>query len=359
MIVIPPRYQPVGPPASGGMSHATLCRDTHLNRDVIVKELQAGEEQRRLMDEITALGSVRSKHVVQIYDVVRNETGDVVGLVEENIPGDDLETLIPITDPGQFLRIAYGIACGIADIHAVNVVHRDIKPNNIKFDAEGCPKIFDFGLARDNSTGEAATQGAVGTRGYMPPEICVEPHEHAALGQPVDVYAFGATLLKMVRGRLPNQLRALPPLLPCSDANFASQSLVLPQQIASLANACLAASAGDRPTMPQIRDAIGGELLRDGHKATFVFNGEVHVLSANRRAVNITIPQKGVARVSYDGLKFMITPTSGAVYVNNVQVAVNKPYVLPGSCVLTFGIPALTWARTHIPLDVSHPEVVL
>lgn len=357
MIAIPQRYRPAGSAASGGMSHATLCRDTHLNRDVIVKELQGDQEQRRLIDEIISLSAVRSKHVVQIYDVVKNSHGEIVGIVEEYIPGEDLETLIPITEVGQFLRIAYGIACGIADIHAVNVVHRDIKPNNIKFDAEGCPKIFDFGLARDNSLGDAATQGAIGTPGYMPPEICVDPHEQTALSQPVDVYAFGATLLKMLRGGLPAQLRTLPPRLPCSDADFSHQTLVIPSQIASLANACLAQSAGNRPTIAQIRDAISAELLRDGHRATFVLDGQVHVLSASRRSVQITIPQRGVARVSYDGLKFTITPTSGDIYVNNVQVT--GAYPLPGSCVLTFGGPALGWNRKHIPLDVSHPEVIL
>jgi serine/threonine-protein kinase len=341
------------------MSHATLCRDTHLDRDVIVKELQAGQEQRRLMDEVAALGAVRSKHVVQIYDVVRNNSGEVVGLVEEFIPGDDLETLIPVTDAAQFLRIAYGIACGIADIHAVQVVHRDIKPNNIKFDAEGCPKIFDFGLARGNSTGDAATQGPVGTRGYMSPEICVEFDEQAALDQPVDVYAFGATLLKVIRGRLPPQLRAFPPVLPCQDADFSSQPLAVPGPVAVLANACLATSPADRPTMVQVRDAIGAELLRDEHKATFVFDNQIHVLSAARRSVTITIPRLGIARVSYDGLKFTITPTSGDVYVNNMVAVLNQPYILPGSCVLTFGGPALGWSRRHIPLDVSHPEVVL
>jgi serine/threonine-protein kinase len=341
------------------MSHATVCRDTHLNRDVIVKELQAGQEQRRLIDEITALGAVRSKHVVQIYDVVRDHHGDVVGIVEEYIPGADLESLLPIVDAARFLRISYGIACGIADIHAVNVVHRDIKPNNIKFDAEDCPKIFDFGLARDNSSGDAATQGAIGTPGYMPPEICVDPHEQAALNHAVDLYAFGATLLKMLRGNIPQQLRRLPPIHPCPDADFERQTLAIPGRIAALANACLSPSPSDRPLMSEVRDAIGAELLRDGHRATFVFNGQVHVLSATRRAVIITIPNKGVARVSYDGLQFSIEPTSGDVYVNNVQVLVGGSRILPGSCVLTFGGPALAWSRKHIPLDVSHPEVVL
>lgn len=341
------------------MSHATVCMDTHLSRQVVVKELQAGQEQRRLMGEISALGAVRSKHVVQIYDVVRNSANEVVGLVEEYLPGSDLQSRIPFSDKMEFLRVAYGISCGLADIHAVKVVHRDIKPNNIKFDAEGCPKIFDFGLSKINSAGDAATQGAIGTRGYMPPEICVMPHERAMLSNAVDVYAFGATLLAMIRGVLPPQMRSVPPALPCSDADFTRQSLAIPDQIALIANSCLSASAVDRPDIAAVRDAIGAELLRDGHRATLVFNSQVYILSSTRRSVVITIPNKGIARIDYDGLKFTITPTSGDVYVNNVRLVTNSPHVLPGSCVLTFGNPGLGAARAHMPLDVSHPEVVL
>lgn len=78
----------------------------HLARQVLVKELQPGVDQRRLHDEIAALTAIRSKHVVQLYDVVLDSKSNVVGLVEEYIPGGDLTTIIPVGDLALFLRIA-------------------------------------------------------------------------------------------------------------------------------------------------------------------------------------------------------------------------------------------------------------
>lgn len=355
MITIPARYQPRTLPASGGMSHATVCLDTHLDRDVLIKELQHGVDQRRILDEVAALTAIRSKHVVQIYDVIKDKSGSIVGLVEEYIPGNDLVDSIPVTDTNQFLRIAYAIACGISDIHAAGRVHRDIKPNNIKFDIEGCLKIFDFGLARERQI-NAATQGAVGTPGFMAPELWGEDDEVIEFTEAIDVYAFGATMLAMALQRLPRQMRQVPPQLPCADADFAASSLALPAEISTSMNICLAQDPADRPRMSAVRDIIGEYLLRDQHRATLVVNGNVHVLHVGRKGVVITLPH-GVAQIRYDGLRFSITTQSGDVFVNNVRVA--GTLRLPKSCVITFGRPELGMNRIHVPVDVSHPEVVL
>lgn len=355
MIKIPFRYQPHTQQTSGGMSHATVCLDSHLDRDVLVKELQQGVDQRRILDEVAALTSIRSKHVVQIYDVIKDENGATVGLVEEYIPGDDLVNFIPITDANLFLRVAYAIACGISDIHAAGRVHRDIKPNNIKFDREGCLKIFDFGLARDRQV-DAATQGAVGTPGFMAPELWGDDDEVVEFTAAIDVYAFGATMLALAVQRLPRALRQVPPQLPCADADFAATTLSLPAEVASSMNICISQEPTDRPKMSAVRDLIGEYLLRDQHRATLVVNGNVHVLDSGRRGVTITLPH-GVAQLRYDGLRFSLTTQSGDVFVNNVPVA--GTVRLPKSCVVTFGLPHLGMNRIHVPIDVSHPEVVL
>ncbi|MEJ1117083.1 protein kinase [Phyllobacterium sp. CCNWLW109] len=337
------------------MSHATVCLDTHLDRDVLIKELQQGVDQRRILDEVAALTSIRSKHVVQIYDVIKDSTGAVIGLVEEYIPGNDLVDFIPITDANLFLRIAYAIACGISDIHTAGRVHRDIKPNNIKFDREGCLKIFDFGLAREGQV-DAATQGAVGTPGFMAPELWVDDDEVIEFTEAIDVYAFGATMLALALRRLPRPLRQVPPQLPSTEADFAATSLSLPIEISSSMNVCIAQDPTNRPRMSAVRDVIGEYLLRDQHRATLVVNGNVHVLDSGRRGVTITLPH-GVAQLRYDGLRFSLTTQSGDVFVNNVPVA--GTLRLPKSCVVTFGQPHLGMNRIHVPVDVSHPEVVL
>jgi hypothetical protein len=108
--------------------------------------------------------------------------------------------------------------------------------------------------------------------------------------------------------------------------------------------------------MAEVCDLIGAHILRGKHRAIFVVQGDVHVLDASQRAVRITLPG-GVARLSYDSLAFSIDVVSGYVYVNNIRVASSQR--LPRSCVVTFGEPALGMNRVHVPIDVSHPEVVL
>jgi len=338
------------------MSHARVCLDNHLGRNVLIKELQPGVDQRRLLDEIAALTAIRSKHVVQLYDVVRDAKSNIVGIVEEYIPGEDLLSLVPVSDLSLFLRTAYAMACGISDIHATGRVHRDIKPNNVKFDAEGCLKIFDFGLARTGSV-DAATQGAVGTTGYMAPELCVDDDQIADFDQAIDTYAFGATMLRLLAGTLPPDLRRSPPRLPCAAADFSAQSLQLPMEVAAALNRCLSFDRGDRPEMAFVRETVGAELLRDQHRAAFVVQGTLHNLSATQRNVTITLTPLGAARFTYDGLRFLVTPVTGEIFVNNVPVGAES--VLPKSSVVTFGGTDRGMGRVHVPFDVSHPEVVL
>ena len=64
------RYEPTGHTSTGGMGEIIQCNDSHLQRRVIIKRLQEGIEERRLLDEQRALAKLRSKHVVQLYDII-------------------------------------------------------------------------------------------------------------------------------------------------------------------------------------------------------------------------------------------------------------------------------------------------
>ncbi len=143
----PKRYTPIGSPASGGFSHVFKCRDNHLERDVAIKFIQDEIEKRRLLDELRALLQMRSKHVVRVYDIVAGED-DTIGIVEEYVEGEDLLCSdFPLQSPENYLKTLWQIATGIADIHTAGVIHRDIKPNNMKLDNEGIVDLR-FRLAR-------------------------------------------------------------------------------------------------------------------------------------------------------------------------------------------------------------------
>jgi serine/threonine-protein kinase len=327
-----------------------------LDRPVVIKALKAGTDAKRLLDEIAALQAIRSRHVVQIFDVLRDDQKKIYGIVEEYIPGNDLTSIAPPKDYLELMRLLYPIASGIKEIHAHGRIHRDIKRQNMKFDAEGCLKIFDFGLAREDGH-EANTVGAWGTPGYMAPELFIsQPDGKTGFTTAVDVFAFGATACALALGQLPSGLKGLPPKLPASDADFVGFPQSLPSEVAEILNACLRADPNSRPSMAAVADLLSLHLLRGKHRAFIGLNGKVYRLDATNPVVDLSAASQGSCRITYDGLRFIVSSISGFVAINN-KTATNGT-ALPGACVIVLGAPYPS-ARTSITVDVSHPEVSL
>ena len=282
--------------------------------------------------------------------------GDVIAIVEEYIPGNDLTSYATPKTAAEFLEIIYQIAEGIADIHAHDQIHRDIKRQNMKLDPEGCLKIFDFGLAR-NSTG-ASTMGEIGTPGYMAPELFeTTPGGHVSFTKAVDVFAFGATAVALALNSVPKPMRETPPVLPCDEADFSKLPLNLPADISSTLNQCLSKNSFDRPVMSDVAALIRRHLLRDRHRALLVSGKSSYSLHSGNRTVVLSVTNQGSITIHYDGLRFVITAVSGSVAINNMAAVVGNS--LPGSCVIVLGSGANGASRTSITVDVSHPEVAL
>ena len=131
------------------MGSVIPCKDTILKRNVAIKFLAPGVDRGRMMDEIKALQAVHSPHVVQMYDVVVVPPGNQIGMVQEFVEGKDLMELASdgLSLP-EIQRYLHHVARGLADVHAAGIIHRDIKPNNMKVDGDNIVKIFDFGLSR-------------------------------------------------------------------------------------------------------------------------------------------------------------------------------------------------------------------
>lgn len=341
------------------MSHAIVCEDVNLERKVLIKSLQDGIDPGRLLDELSALLEIRSKHVVQIYDVILGKDGNVAAIVEEYLPGKDLSSLSAPASADAALRLLYPIAEGISDIHAHNRIHRDIKPINMKYDAEGCLKIFDFGLARIDGI-DASTIGIVGTPGYIAPELFLaDAHGKVEFTKAVDTFAFGASALRLLSGKLPPQLRKLPPTLGGPALDFASLPIGLPANVAAVLTACLSNNPAARPMMNDVKKTIASHLLKGRHRALLVHGSQKYEISSakTKTSAKISSAGKGGLEITYDGFNFVISNISGDVYVNN-SPAVNGSN-LPGACVIVLGSPALGYQRVSITMDVSHPEVTL
>lgn len=350
--MFPDRYQILGHTLDGGMGSVHLCYDQTLERKVAIKVIHNPKNERRIIDEVDALLKLRSKHVVQVYDIIR--VGKGKGIVQEYVEGSDLwETPDCTLSSGELCKQLWQIASGIEDIHRAGVIHRDIKPNNIKNDLEGVIKIFDFGLARDEGM-SASTVGFVGTFGFAAPELF---DDNPKFTTAVDVYGFGATAFHLIAGGLPKYMQK-----PTRPVELPSNSLDefkcgLPDSALRVIESCLAVEVNARPTMTQVRETLAKDLLRNRHRALLVHKGEASYLHSERKAVRASWDGVGSITIRYDGLVFFAGEVEGDVYINYAPAV--KGQELPGSCVIALGAPTRGATRMFLTFDVSHPEVIV
>lgn len=348
MNLINNRYEILPGSNRGGMGEVIRCNDTHLGREVVIKRLQAGVDCSRLLDELKSLLKVRSKHVVQLYDIVRIPSGvggDVDAIVLEFIDGDS-PAIGEYSVDDEYLRVIWQIASGLSDIHSYGIIHRDIKPNNVMIDKEGVVKIYDFGLSRSND--RAKTANVIGTPPFMAPELF--RGNDIAFDSSVDVYAFGVTCLALLSGNIPSGLESFPPKMPeWSDLFLASNN---DDELAEMVCECISGKAEDRPRMETVRDRLAKRLLKNRHRATVVLGGGVHVLDSKNKEVFLKADEHEL-RIYYDGFDFKVSGTSGCVHLNNISPKVGD--VVPLCCVIAFGEDV---GRRFVTFDVSNPEVM-
>ncbi|MHC4538464.1 MAG: protein kinase domain-containing protein [Planctomycetota bacterium] len=196
----------------GGAGVVYLAHDTKLDRPVAIKSLPAeimGDRKTRLRfsREARVLASLNHPNIATIHDELEEAEG-VVHLVLEYVPGQTLAERIakkPLKLE-EALSIALQIAEAVAAAHEHDVIHRDLKPGNIKITPEGKVKVLDFGLAKAVG-GEATDQQStvtepgrvIGTPAYMSPE--------QARGKPTDkrsdIWSFGCVLYEMLTATVP------------------------------------------------------------------------------------------------------------------------------------------------------------
>jgi eukaryotic-like serine/threonine-protein kinase len=350
----PSRYSDPGKPSSkGGFGEGKVLTDTWLERSVFAKSIHVAKALPQLTREVEAISAIRSKYVVAIYEVVRGSSGSIEGIIYEYLPGSSLSVAMfrSGTDVSDYLKTLFQLASGVADIHSAKIVHRDIKLQNVKKDAEGILKIFDFGISSD--VGDI-TNASRGTMFYVAPELFKRP---AKISPEIDVYAFGATCWALVTSSIPGCLFEKPPQSTSTVPSIKTVRSDLPDPIANIIDKSLSVDPKARPTAEQIRGVLHRHLVKDRHKA-FVGVAAPQELSARNREIGLkNTAGFGEIRIRYDGLDFVVTHVKGEVFLNNRPVAVNE--VLDHACVITFGNQGRGIARSFVEFNVSHPEVVL
>ena len=199
----------------GGMGEVYLARDQKLGREVAVKILrgelaQEAERLSRFEREARLLASLNHPHIATLYGM--EEAEGVRFLVMEFVPGTTLADRLaggplPIEES---LKLGRQIAEALEAAHEKGVIHRDLKPGNVKITPEGRVKLLDFGLAKtivvdtgpsaDTATHEATREGIIlGTPYYMSPEQV----RGQTLDRRTDIWSFGCVLFESLSGQRP------------------------------------------------------------------------------------------------------------------------------------------------------------
>ena len=202
------RYRVSGRIARGGMATVYKALDTRLERTVALKVMHPGlaEDQEfvaRFIREAKSAARLSHPNVVAVFD--QGTDGGRVFLTMEHIAGRTLRDLLQERgrlSPGEAFDILEPVLAALGAAHQANLVHRDVKPENVLIADDGRIKVADFGLARAASTGAntATTTGVlIGTVAYLSPEQV----ERGIADARSDVYAAGIMAFEMLTGDKP------------------------------------------------------------------------------------------------------------------------------------------------------------
>lgn len=200
------RYRLVVRLGKGGFGEVWQAFDPELNRMVAVKlprpdRLFFDEMFRGFQEEARKVASLRSPHLVAVYDVGRVQQS--VFVVSELIDGETLGQRVKRErlDHSEAVRIAAEVARGLQVAHQAGIVHRDIKPPNIMLRKDGSAAVTDFGLAISEQDQAAEGGAVVGTIAYMSPEQA--RGESDRVDGRSDIYSLGVVLFELLTRRLP------------------------------------------------------------------------------------------------------------------------------------------------------------
>lgn len=199
------------------------ARDVRLNRPVALKVLKSDlttnrDRQRRFLQEARAASAVTHPAIAQIYDV--DEVDEITFIAMEFVDGQTVGQLIAKRelDLAGSVEIALQVSEGLSRAHEANIVHRDIKSDNIMVTRDGHAKLLDFGLAkllepmaksskeessreliRTETLSQTKAGTVLGTIAYMSPEQA----RGRRVNQSSDVFSIGIVIYEMVTGKLP------------------------------------------------------------------------------------------------------------------------------------------------------------
>lgn len=199
------RYQLTERIGIGGMAEVYRAQDRVLGRLVAVKVMlpqyaSDPEFTQRFRQEAAAAANLQSPYIVNVYDWGQDE--GIHYMVMEYVRGSDLKTAITqrgAINQRKVAEIGAQVCKALSVAHNQDIIHRDIKPQNIMVQPDGNVKVMDFGIARAKNSMKQQTSAVLGTAHYISPEQA----QGKELTPASDIYSLGVVLYEAATGKLP------------------------------------------------------------------------------------------------------------------------------------------------------------
>jgi serine/threonine protein kinase len=253
------RYRVERQIGSGGMGAVWLARDEDLDRPVALKRAHPAADERRLRQlsrEARIAGGIDHPRVVALYDLVTEDAA--TWLVMEYVPARDLADIIGtggVLPPEDVARIGRQLAEALAAVHALGIVHGDVKPGNVLITEAGDVKLTDFGVSRAIWGDETVSDSGLfrGTPAYVAPEVA----RGAKPLPPADVFSLGATLFAAAEGVSPLGSGDNPLTVVWRAASGHVAAPRSPGPLGAALSAMLALEPADRPDADEVKRLLG------------------------------------------------------------------------------------------------------
>ena len=323
----------------GGMGQVYRAQDTRLHRRVALKillaprgdEAQWEEAKTRMLREARAAAALEHPNAVGIYDL--GAVDDTPYIAMEYVPGKGLQEYVGdgATAWETKLRWLLDVASALAAAHEAGIVHRDVKPENVRIRDDGRVKVLDFGIARraasSAATGTGATQshGAVptltgqgmivGTLQYMPPEqLAGKPLDGRA-----DQFAWGVMAYELFTGETPwpgqgDVIAAVTAIISTPPPPLAERSPLLPAPVVAAIHRALSKSPDERfPSMVELMATL------EPHAAPPASLASVPPRSGSASSIPVIPPPSSVSGVNPLGPTSVHTGTDRAVTIERSE----------------------------------------
>ena len=244
--VLAGRYEILQTLGEGGMGAVYKARDLELDRMVALKVIRPELARNpaiidRFKKELLLSQRVTHRNVIRIYDL--GEGDGVKFITMEFVEGEDLRTLIHERKkfpPEEAVGIMEQVCLALDAAHQVNVIHRDLKPQNVMRDKTGRILVMDFGLARTfEGDGMTQTGALVGTMEYMSPEQALAKE----LDQRSDIFSAGLIFYELLSGQMPYRAEsALASLIRRTQERakpISEHDRTIPQPLSNIVSKCL------------------------------------------------------------------------------------------------------------------------